>query len=361
MAIIVLASFFAIEILAKREKYLYYQSCHKGKSFLPILHIGTPRSLVDDGYHNAFTDICHFNGALYLTYRRCPDGHMLFSTSRIVVMRSENGGTTWREVCVFGIPPRDVRDPHLLVFNSRLFVYSGTWAIPPEGQMRTLNDHLGFAVYSEDGESWSDPVALEGTYGHYIWRAATYGNRAYLCGRRRKGYVDSQEERTDRTQIECAMLESEDGLVWRYRSLFTCEYGDETAFLFEEDGQCLALARGADTQPARICRSHPPYEHWKRSDLDRNVGGPLLAKWGDLYLVGGRKNIDPQKPRTTLYWLIGNQLQEIGQLPSGGDNSYPGFIALDRTRALLSYYSSHEGSKASLTPSAIYLSELTLS
>ena len=86
-----------------------------------------------------------------------------------------------------------------------------------------------------------------------------------------------------------------------------------------------------------------------------------MAKWEDRYLVGGRKNIDPHKPRMTLYWLVGNQLQEIGQLPSGGDNSYPGFAALDRTRALLSYYSSHEGSEASLAPSAIYLSELTLS
>ncbi len=328
---------------------------------MPTLHINSPRLLVDDGYHNAFTDMCSFNGALYLTYRRCPDGHMLFSTSRIVVMRSDDSGTTWREVCVFGAEPRDVRDPHLLVFNGRLFVYSGTWAIPPEGQARTLNDHLGFAVHSEDGENWSAPVTLEGTYGHYIWRAAAYGDRAYLCGRRRKGYADGQEERTDRTQIEGAMLESEDGLIWRYRSLFTSEYGDETAFLFEEDGQCLALARGADARPARICRSSPPYAHWEHRDLDRNVGGPLLAKWGEHYLVGGRKNIDPREPRTTLYWLVGDQLREIGQLPSGGDNSYPGFVALDSTRALLSYYSSHEGSGSGLAPSAIYLSELTLS
>ncbi len=331
------------------------------ESTLPNLAIGTPRILVDDGYHNAFTDLCAFDDALYLTYRRCPDGHMLFDSSRIVVMRSEDDGATWQEVCVFGVPPRDVRDPHFLVFNQRLFVYSGTWAIPPQGQARTLNDHLGFAVYSDDGIHWSEPVQLEGTYGHYIWRAAAYGDRAYLCGRRRKGYVDGPDERTDRTQIEGAMLQSTDGLVWSYCTLFTEAYGDETAFLFEADGTCVALARGADAQPARICRAHPPYEQWQRSDLDRNIGGPMLVQWGTHYLVGGRHHVDPQQPRTALYWLIDDQLIMAGELPSGGDTSYPGFVHIDGDRALLSYYSSHEGSGSGLPPSAIYLSQLTLS
>ena len=301
-----------------------------------------------------------FNGALYLTYRRCPDGHMLFSTSRIVVMRSEDGGTTWREVCIFGAEPRDVRDPHLLVFNDRLFLFIQVRGPFHQRARRTLNDHLGFAVHSEDGATWSAPVALEGptviTSG-----APPPSEIAPICAAGAAKAMQRVGKNTDRTQIEGAMLESEDGLVWRYRSLFTSEYGDETAFLFEEDGQCLALARGADAQPARICRSHPPYAHWTRSDLDRNVGGPLLAKWGDHYLVGGRKNIDPQRTAHDTLLVGGNQLQEIGQLPSGGDNSYPGFVALDGTRALLSYYSSHEGSGSGLAPSAIYLSELNLS
>ncbi len=328
---------------------------------MSTLHIGTPRAVVDDGNHNAFTDLCAFNGALYLTYRRCPEGHMLFSSSQIVVLRSEDSGATWTESFVFDAAPRDVRDPHFLVFKKRLFVYSGTWAIPPEGQARTINDHLGFAAYSDDGIRWHGPVHLEGTYGHYIWRAAAHGDRAYLCGRRRKGYADGEEERTDRTQIEGAMLESADGLVWSYCSLFTEEYGDETAFIFEEDGQCVALARGADAQPARICRSRPPYAEWTRSDLDRNVGGPLLVKWGAHYLIGGRNSVDPQRPHTALYWLVDEQLHPIGTLPSGGDTSYPGFVALDDGHALLSYYSSHEGSGSGLPPSAIYLSELNLS
>ena len=122
----------------------------------------------------------------------------------------------------------------------------------------------------------------------------------------------------------------------------------------------VALARGAGPQPARICRSRPPYSRWTRTDLDRNVGGPLLAKWGRHTLVGGRKWVDSGHRHTALYWLIDDALREIAELPSGGDNSYPGFVPLDGTRGLLSYYSSHEGSGTSLPPSAIYLAELSL-
>jgi hypothetical protein len=97
-----------------------------------------------------------------------------------------------------------------------------------------------------------------------------------------------------------------------------------------------------------------------RVNLDRNVGGPLLARWNDRYLVGGRNSIDPTNPTTALYWLVDDHLEEAAELPSGGDNSYPGFVQLGPDRGLLSYYSSHEGSGTHLAPSSIYLAELSL-
>lgn len=63
---------------------------------------------------------------------------------------------------------------------------------------------------------------------------------------------------------------------------------------------------------------------------------------------------------TSLYWLVGDDLQEFAEFPSGGDNSYPGFVALSPTRALVSYYSSHEQDAAGKTITAIYMAELTL-
>jgi hypothetical protein len=51
-------------------------------------------------------------------------------------------------------------------------------------------------------------------------------------------------------------------------------------------------------------------------------------------------------------WLVGSELHEFAELPSGGDNSYPGFVAITPTKAVMSWYSSHEGK------SSIYMADL---
>ncbi len=325
----------------------------------PGLRVDSVRQVFNDENHNAFTDLCRFKGSFYLTFRSCPDGHSVFDTARIVVLASEDA-REWVQVNTFSVPHRDTRDPHFLIYKDRLFVYTGTWFAQPEGQPRSLNDHLGYAVWSDDGRTWQGPRLLEGTYGHYVWRAAACGDRAYLCGRRRREFISGVPNEGDRAWIEGAMLESDDGLVWRYSALFTEDHGNETAFLFEDDGSALALARGDDVVPARICRSRPPYDKWTRTELDRNVGGPLIAKWGNHILVGGRNTLEPDRPVTALYWLIDDALHPAAELPSGGDNSYPGFLPLSDTQGLLSFYSSHEGSGSGLAPSAIYLAELSI-
>jgi hypothetical protein len=325
----------------------------------PLLRVDFVRRIYGDGKHNAFTDLCLYKGIYYCTFRSCPEGHMLFSSSRIRVLASDDA-VKWREVFQFSVPQRDVRDPHFLRFKNRLFVYSGTWLVPEPGAPADMNAHLGYGAWTADGQAWEGPTLLEGTYGHYIWRAASFGGSAYLCGRRRRGFAPGIKAEAEAANIEGAMLESGDGLAWRVRAFFTQDYGDETAFLIEKDGAVLALARGAEKQPARICRSRPPYKRWTRVDLDRNVGGPMLSKWGSRYLVGGRKTMEPGKPRTALYWLADNALIEAAELPSGGDNSYPGFVPLSPTRGLLTWYSSHEGGGRSPAPASIYLAELRI-
>ncbi len=327
----------------------------------PEIRLNACRVVYNDGNHNAFTDLCRFRDHYYLTFRSCPDGHMVFPTSRILILRSRDGGE-WQPVHAFGVAGRDVRDPHFLIFRERLWVYSGTWRYHPERpDYRDVNEHLGYAVWSDDGVHWQGPRLLEGTYGHYVWRAAAWDGRAYLCARRRRDFASSDGAEEPGAAMQAALLGSDDGLIWHFVGWFQEMYGDETAFLFEPDGAILAIARGPRTRPvATLCRSRPPYQQWQRTPLERNVGGPLLARWGQCYLVGGRKTVDPSAPRTTLYWLADDRLVEALELPSGGDNSYPGFVALDETRGLLSYYSSHEGSGSSLAPSAIYLAELSL-
>lgn len=323
----------------------------------PNVQVANVRRAFHNGEHNAFTDMVRFRDRYYLTFRSCPDGHMVHPTASIIVLASDDLNA-WQEVHRFRVKHRDTRDPHFLVFKDRLFVYSGTWysgetTLAPKDY--DLNLHLGYAVWTDDGRKWQDPVLLEGTFGHYIWRAAAHGDKAYLCGRRKIDFevVAKGEDR----QIESLMLESDDGLVWRKRAVFRPQEGDETAFQFDADGTLLAIARGYGNGPAYVLRSEKPWTAWRRDPLDRNVGGPLLVRWGNRWVVGGRKL---SGPKTSMYWLIDGKLHEFAELPSGGDTSYPGFVELSPTKAVMSWYSSHETDERGRPITAIYLANLEI-
>ena len=328
---------------------------------LPEVGVSSIRRVFHNGEHNAFTDLCRFQGQLYLTFRSCPDGHMVHPTASIIVLRSRDEGANWDAVHRFSVKDRDTRDPHFLVFRNRLFVYTGTWYSGP-GTLKPedydLNKHLGFAAWSDEGTTWHSPVLLEGTFGHYIWRAASLDGKACLCGRRKPGFEIGP--RGEGEKIQSVMLESDDGLVWKKRAFFQETAGDETAFFFQRDGAVLAVGRHGRDKNAQLLRSKPPYADWERKDLGRSIGGPLLAEWGDRVIVGGRRTTKEKGPKTALYWLVGDELKEFAELPSGGDNSYPGFVELSPTRALVSYYSSHEHDASGKVITAIYLAELTL-
>ncbi|MEZ6126058.1 MAG: hypothetical protein R3C49_23265 [Planctomycetaceae bacterium] len=327
-----------------------------GDEALPSLRVENVRRVDFEGPHNAFTDLCQFRGRFYLTFRSCPDGHMVHPTSSIVVLASDDT-VTWHKVHQFSVARRDdVRDPHFLVFRDRLFVYTGTWYCGDSSpKTRDLNQHLGYCAHSADGDVWTDPVMLEGTYGHYIWRAATADGKAWLCGRRKKEFSDAPG--SDRSAIQSALLVSEDGLVWRTHSLFQETQGDETAFIFQPDGSILAVARRGSGH-AEVCRSDPPFLIWDRRPLDRYIGGPLVTQWGSHLLVGGR-NTTPNGPRTVLSWLTGTSTLTTGiQLPSDGDNSYPGLVPLEDRHALLSWYSTHERDSNGKPFTGIYLADL---
>ena len=325
----------------------------------PHVRVTNVRRAFHNGEHNAFTDLIRFQGRLYLTFRSCPDGHMVHPTASIIILSSADG-ERWEQVHRFGVTKRDTRDPHFLVFKNTVFVYTGTWYCgdtSPKSEDYDLNQHLGYAAWSKDGVQWHSPVMLEGTFGHYIWRANAFDGRAYLCGRRKEGFA--MAPRGEGPMVESAMLESDDGLIWRTRALFQEVDGDETAFQFEADGGVIAIGRRGRAN-AQLLRSESPYAQWERKDLDRYIGGPLLTRWGGRYVVGGRKTRGDRGPVTSLCWLGNDQLQEFAELPSGGDNSYPGFVEIGPNRAIVSWYSSHEKDGNGQPMTAIYLADLEI-
>lgn len=324
---------------------------------VPQVKVTNIRRVFHNGEHNAFTDLVRFRDRFYLTFRSCPDGHMVHPTASIIILASTDA-KQWKQVHRFSVARRDTRDPHFLVFKDTLFVYTGTWycgETSPKPQDYDLNQHLGYAAWSKDGAEWHSPILLEGTFGHYIWRANAFDGKAYLCGRRKKDFAVGPKG--EGSMVESAMLESDDGLIWRTRAVFQEIDGDETAFQFEADGSIIAIGRRGRAN-AQLLKSERPYARWERQELDRYIGGPLLTRWAGRYVVGGRKTIEDKGPTTSLCWLVDDRLHEFAELPSAGDNSYPGFVETGPNRAMVSWYSSHEKDATGKPITAIYLADL---
>ena len=104
--------------------------------------------------------------------------------------------------------------------------------------------------------------------------------------------------------------------------------------------------------------------------MDRYIGGPLLTKWGARHVAGDRKSgaafVGKRGPKTALYWLNPDAkteqdlLTEFVELPRNGDTSYPGFVELSPTRAIVSWYSSHEKDADGKSITAIYMADLEI-
>jgi hypothetical protein len=325
----------------------------------PKVRVENVRRAFHNGEHNAFTDLIRWGGKYWLTFRSSPGGHQNHPNSAVIVLCSDDT-RVWRQVHRFSVPQRDTRDPHFVIFQDKLFVYSGTWRVGASraaDYAKDWNAHLGYGTWTKDGVNWAPAKAMEGTFGHYIWRAAAHGGKVYLCARRWRDQMSPDSDR-DRTTMEAALLESEDGLRWRFRSLIQETDGNETALIFERDGTLVAVSR-TSKEHAVVSRTRPPYEEWNRHQLSGYLGGPMLARWGDHYIVGGRRRTTGESI-TTLMWLQDNKLVPFATLPSGGDNSYPGFVQLDDGRGLVSWYSTHEKGTDGKPITAIYLAELAV-
>jgi hypothetical protein len=314
------------------------------------------RPVFNNGEHNAFTDLTWFKGHIYLTFRSCPDGHMVFPTSQIIVLKSSTG-KDWSQVHSFSVKNRDTRDPHFAQLNGVLFVYTGTWYCGPnKPKLRNINQMVGYGVSTQDGKQWSTSFMLEGTYGHYVWRTATYNNQVYMCARRTRDFaeVTSLQERSK--LLQSRILASDDGKRFLPVGTFQEKDGDETAFMFDDAGTITAIARrGRGT--AELITLSANLQVSTRRDLDRYIGGPFIGRFGDHTLVAGR-NIVNGVSKMVICTLNDGKLENLCELPAGGDCSYPGMIQLCPGCVLVSYYSSHETDDEGEPMTNIYLAEL---
>lgn len=133
-------------------------------------------------------------------------------------------------------------------------------------------------------------------------------------------------------------------------------YPNESDIVFQGNTAWAIVRRDADTCTAQLGCAKYPFKHWQWRDLGIYLGGPCMIQKNasEMWLSG--RVWENQRFFTRIYLLTPETLRltAIGDLPSGGDNSYPGMVQ-HNNHLYVSYYSSHIDQK-----SQIYLAILDL-
>lgn len=131
----------------------------------PAIEIISVRQIFNDGNHNAFTDLCQWNGEFYTAFRSSPSGHDTSDDASIVILGSADG-VQWREVHRCRVAGWDLRDPHFLILQNRLHVLCGAGFA--QGQV-DLYRYESFMFETPDGVNWTQPQVIRGAEGHFVW------------------------------------------------------------------------------------------------------------------------------------------------------------------------------------------------
>ena len=292
--------------------------------------------VVNDGLHNAFTDLIFWNDDFYLVYRSAHshiDAH-----SKLVVLSSPNA-RSWEKLAGLALSGGDVRDPKLAIIGNRLFLYA----------LKNVNiiawpDSTVFST-SEDGKIWLP------------WQAVR--PQGWLFGRPRTPdgltwYVAAYSDQRKQT----ALFQSKDGKNWEEVSvIYSGEHQSEAEIIFTQDGSLAAVIRLEgqsstsvnSTASTLIASARPPYLNWSSThSYVTRMDGPVLFTYGNSIFAAGRSEPENgilfgtrgglfNKKRTSIFWVSSLGLKKITDLPSEGDTSYPG-IVIRGDEAYLSYY-----------------------
>jgi hypothetical protein len=297
-------------------------------------------TVVDDGMHNAFTDLVAWQGQLWLAYSSSPS-HFASKRSRIMLLRSKDAHT-WEKAACFDGHGEDIRDPKLAVIHGRLTIFALLNRAFDPRPYRTMYSS------SPDGYAWI-PLAPAGKEG-------------WLLGQPKRspsGDWYAPAHNISLSAVELVKLD--DDASWQSHASITNGRGaDETAIEFQRDGSLLAVTRleaggglFGHAQAGTLLRvAQPPYQTWITRDTCRTTrldGPALFTHNGQVYAVGrfqprisgpfGWSGSIFSRKRTAIFRVNETDLEWLADLPSAGDTSYAGVTAWNG-KVYISYYTS---------------------
>ncbi|MCZ7582789.1 MAG: hypothetical protein M5R36_05330 [Deltaproteobacteria bacterium] len=296
-------------------------------------------------------DVVRHNTRVFLAFRTAPT-HFASTDTRLHIVSSFDERHWDLETSFFY--GRDLREPRLLSFNGRLFVYfallgKNPFDFEPQGMM--VSEYLAPGV-------WSEPELFYGQ-GFIPWRTKTIDGVPYMLAYIGGGAIYSLKPEP----IRVHWLTTGDGRSWIPVVPGQAEVlsggVSETDFVFLDDGSLRAVSRNEAGDEngfgTKICRADADdLGDWQCVDDPRKFDSPLLFRHGnDVYLIGRRNltetghydlgRFDLPFPMRHLYyeldywfrkkrcslWRMDTDTLDIDfvlDLPSRGDTCFPGLL-----------------------------------
>jgi hypothetical protein len=327
------------------NRFLYNFKCKKERT--------TVERIWDNDY-SAFPSIVRYRGAYYVSFREGVS-HIFdengIAAGKTRILRSKDC-KHWKSVALLSKEGYDLRDPKLSVTaDGRLMVIQGGSVYVD----KQLVDRVPQVSFSSDGRTFSDPAPV--VYENedrpaWFWRVTWHDGTGYTVS-----YGDVEDNALE-------LLKTSDGIHFEKVTTIALDgFPNESTVRFLPDERMVMLIRrDKGDKKAYIGVSGPPYTEWDLTPLRFQIGGPEMAVLPDgSLLIGGRAYFESGETRTCLW--RGNEKGDFElwkTLPSGGDNSYPGFLIEDGELKVV-YYSSHELTRPDGRPRAgIYLARIPL-
>ena len=351
------------------------------------------RTLIADGMHNAFTDLCFWQDHYYLAFRKAqwhnirPGGNILiYRTPHFMGPLLESTWTLCAEIDTGG----DDRDPKFVTTENRIAVVFGTyysrWGDEERSIPNARFDLISHIAFSHNGTAWGLPIQVYRP-DYWFWSvkqavenpewywAVAYHFAAPFYGER---------EIPDAQTIH--LLGSEDLVRWyTFDAIFHDKYYQDISEPILLADYTRKTMRCMFRTEETAMMSHPFQSKepitWRA--LNHVIHSPAAVLVGDTWILAGRsetikvQSIAKYDKKDKLYnpknkyehatdlWMLGADcVQHILRLPSGGDCAYPGMVYDDlRNELIVSYYSQHERlplQRGMPFPADIYLARIGL-
>ncbi len=319
----------------------------------------TPVTIVDDGWHNAFTDLAWWRGSLWCAFRRAPT-HGIVPPGVIQIQTQDHPRDTqdphpWYYHSTLALDNTDLRDPRFLATPQRLYCMLGAYHPRPGAQQLSNNSAENtiqtYVTSTKDGYTWTSLTP--------ILRPGYWGWSSLILPRQRQDLVYVAAYHTGQSHTETSSI-----VLWGGTSFLTLmpigtiydgsslqadggpHYSPAEPVLFRTmTGDLGCCVRSEMTMDLGV--GVPPYQapQWRWRDTGSWIHPSATLATHQGTLLTGRLVPEPGRgrrdasPRVGLWRLTGDVPQLLGILPSYGDCAYAGLVAgVNPGTYHLSYY-----------------------